>query len=90
MVANLLSNPTTLQNLMFLAPKFGITMPMIGILVEAFNDKEIFAENGLINESRAKVYEEKLASLRENRQSHNTHLEVGCPTCGYIMKVEMK
>lgn len=90
MVANLLSNPTMLQNLMFLAPKFGFNMPMIGILVEAFNDAEMFAENGLINESRAKIYEEKLALLRTPSQSHGNKLEVGCPNCGYIMKVEMK
>lgn len=90
MVANLLSNPAMLQNLMFLAPKFGISMPMIGVLVEAFNDKEIFAENGLINESRAKIYEEKLALLRANNQPNDSQLEVGCPNCGYIMKVELK
>lgn len=90
MVANLLSNPTMLQNLMFLAPKLGINMPMIGVLVEAFNDKEMFAENGLINESRAKIYEEKLALLRTPNQSNDHSLEVGCPNCGYIMKVEMK
>lgn len=90
MVANLLSNPTMLQNLMFLAPKLGINMPMIGILVEAFNDAEMFAENGLINESRAKIYEEKLALLRTSNQSRGHNLEVGCPNCGYIMKVEMK
>lgn len=90
MVANLLSNPTMLQNLMFLAPKFGISMPMIGVLVEAFNDKEIFAENGLINEDRAKVYEEKLALLRTPNQSHGHNVKVGCPNCGYIMNVEMK
>lgn len=90
MVANLLSNPTMLQNLMFLAPKFGINMPMIGVLVEAFNDTEMFAPNGLINESRAKIYEEKLALLRTPNQSHDHDLAVGCPNCGYIMKVEMK
>lgn len=90
MVANLLSNPTMLQNLMFLAPKFGISMPMIGVLVEAFNDKDIFAENGLINEDRAKIYEEKLALLRTPNQSHDHNVKVGCPNCGYIMNVEMK
>lgn len=90
MVANLISNPAMLQNLMFLAPKFGISMPMIGVLVEAFNDKEMFAENGLINESRAKIYEEKLALLRTPSQSNDHSIKAGCPNCGYIMKVEMK
>lgn len=90
MVANLLSNPAMLQNLMFLAPKFGISMPMIGVLIEAFNDKEVFNENGMINEARAKVYEEKLALLRTPNQRSNHSCEVGCPNCGYIMKVDMK
>lgn len=89
MVANLLQNPSMLQNLMFLAPKLGISMPMIGILVEAFNDKEIFNENGMINEERAKVYEQKLIQLRTPSQTNNRCLQAGCPNCGYIMKLDL-
>lgn len=89
MVANLLANPALLQNLMFIAPKLGISMPMIGVLVEAFNDKEIFSEGGLINETQAKVYEEKLRALRSPEQSTDRCLQAGCPNCGYIMELKL-
>lgn len=88
MLDNLLSQPNLLQNIMFLAPKLGISMPMIGVLVEAFNDKEIFTPGGLINGERAKIYEEKLAQLRQPTDSKA--MEIGCPCCGYIMKVNLK
>lgn len=87
MLDNLISQPNLLQNVMFLAPKLGISMPMIGVLVEAFNDKEIFTSGGLINAERAKIYEEKLAQLRQ--PVDRKPMEIGCPCCGYIMKVDL-
>lgn len=88
-LANL--TPGQLQIGLTIASKLGISMPMLGVVASALNDKTVFNEDGSLNDARAQEYGNQLISLMDAKTVAHTHSPssagIGCPCCGYWIKV---
>lgn len=88
-LANL--TPGQLQIGLTIANKLGISMPMLGVVTSALNDKTVFNEDGSLNDARVQEYGNQLISLMDTKPKaqpqSNLSASVGCPCCGYWMKV---
>lgn len=77
-------DPIMLQNVLKIAPMLGISLPTIGLIVQAFNDPEIFQSNGLINEEALASYQNQLTKPVAKKT-----FSAGCPCCGYLLEIDL-
>lgn len=88
-LANL--TPGQLQMGLTIATKLGISMPMLGVVTSALNDKTVFNDDGSLNDARVEEYGNQLISLMDTKSKTQTHSNsssgIGCPCCGYWIKV---
>lgn len=88
-LANL--TPGQLQMGLTIANKLGISMPMLGVVTSALNDKTVFNDDGSLNDARVEEYGSQLISLMDTKSKAQTHSKsssgIGCPCCGYWIKV---